>query len=433
MSGAPGGSCANAQSADAGAGGDCDADGVPNAVDVDDNGNMTLDAVDPVSAQVSARLNPWSGLRPALQNATNIYTGTTRDQINQALGSTASAATGATANLQMSFYIDQRYIDPAGATAFDHVWIACPTQMAWCAPGAGTATISGFSEAQSLLPGLPAYGATTWSDYTGSECTQGATCTPTNGPSGNAMVELYRTDSGGGGLALPTWVAMVQPNSPDTLGGVAPGDVVTINARRGGVVTQVPISLSPYFVTSPALQSANSTTFTYPLTGSSPGANETSAITLGSDGLLTLRFWRPQRFGLPGEIADYYDVAGLHWGATVDFLRTGQGAEQRPNSEAGCTVTSPVGLTPARYSSSSDDPFNSIVPLIDDTRADFPTVVADAASATIGFTINVSDCLTANGLTPTSGAKVSVSLQGVGEALTGGANRSGLNLYVQYP
>ena len=432
---APGGPCTSDGSTDAGPGGDCDQDGVPNAVDVDDNGNLTLDAVDKVSAQVSARLNPWSALRPSLQNATNIYAGTTRDQINAALGSSASSSTGATANLGISFYVDQRYIDQTGTTAFDNVWISCPAQMVWCAPGSGTATISGFSEAQSLLPGMAAYAAMPWSGYTGSECTQGTGCTATNGPSGNAFVELYRTDNGGGGRGpvLPTWVAMVAPNSPDTLAGVVPGDVVTINAQRAGVLTQVPVSLSPYFITSPALLSANATTYTYPLTGSSPGASESSALVLGTDGLLALKIWRPQRFALPGETAAYYDVAGLHWGATVDFIRGTDGSEQRPSREAGCALSSPTGLTATPYSSSPDDPFNTIAPLLDDTRADFATDTANAANATIGFTIDVAGCARANGLNPASGTKASVTLQAVGEALTGGANRSSLTLNVQFP
>lgn len=433
--GAPGGACTSSSATDAAAGGDCDQDGVPNAVDVDDNGNLTLDAVDPVSSQVSAKLNPYSGLRPSMQNTSNVYIGTTRDQINASLGAAPSAATGATANLGISFYLDQRYLDATGSTAFDFVWISCPAQMAWCAPGTGTASISGFSEARSLLPGMPEWGSMPWRDYTGSECQQGIGCTATNGPSGNAFVELYRNDGGGGGggPVLPTWVAMVAPNSPDTLGGVVPGDVVTINAQRQGVVTQVPISISPYFVTSPALQSVNGTTVAYPLTADSPGTNESTAITLGSDGLLTLRFWRPQRFGLPGETAAYYDVAGLHWGATLDFLRGTDNSEQRPSREGGCAVSAPSGLSARAYSSSPQDPFNSIVPLVDDTTADFATDTANAANTVVGFTIDVRACAQANGLNPASGAKAAMTLQGVGEALTGGANRSGLSLYVKFP
>ena len=432
VSGAPGGACTSSNAADAGPGGDCDQDGVPNTVDVDDNGNLTLDAVDAISAQVSARINPWSALRPALQNATNVYTGTTRDQINAALGSAASQSTGATANLQIAFYMDQRYIDPLGMTAFDNLWIDCPPQMTWCAPGAGTATISGFSEVQSILPTVDAYGSLPWGTYTGSECQQGQPCVATNGPGGNALVEFYRGGGGGGGN-VPTWVAFVNPNAPDTLGSVVPGDVVTLNAQRAGVRTQVPISISPYFVTSPALQSANTTSFTYPLTGSSPGANQSSAITLGTDGLLTLKLWRPQRFALPGETGDYYDIAGLHWGATYDFLSAPDGSQQRPSMEAGCPVSSPVGLSAQAYSSDPQDPFNTIVPLVDDTRADFPTDPANAANATVGFTIDVGACVRNAGNTAASGAIASVTVQGVGEPMTGGANRTSITIYVKFP
>ncbi len=432
VSGAPGGACTNSNAADAGPGGDCDQDGVPNTVDVDDNGNLTLDAVDAVSAQVSARINPWSSLRPALQNATNVYAGTTRDQINAALGSAASQSTGATASLQIAFYMDQRYIDPLGSTAFDNLWIDCPSQMTWCAPGAGTATISGFSEVQSILPTVGAYGSLPWGTYTGSECVQGQPCVATNGPGGNALVEYYRGGGGGGGGNVPTWVAFVNPNSPDTLGGVVPGDVVTLNAQRGGVRTQVPITILPYFVTSPALQSANTTTFTYPLTGTSPGANQNTAITLGADGLLTLRVWRPQRFALPGETSEYYDIAGLHWGATYDFLSNPDGSQQRPSMEAGCPLTSPVGLTAQAYSSDPQDPFNTIVPLVDDTKADFPTDPANAANALIGFTVDVGACVRNSGNTAVSGSIASITLQGVGEPMTGGANRSSLTIYVKF-
>ncbi|MFM7247408.1 MAG: hypothetical protein ACKO2Y_08080, partial [Actinomycetota bacterium] len=418
--------------ADAGPGGDCDADGVPNTVDVDDNGNLTLDAVDAVSASVSARINPWSALRPALQNATNVYVGTTRDQINAALGSAPSQAVGATANLQIAFYLDQRYIDPLGTTAFDNLWIDCPPQMTWCAPGTATAKVAGFSEAPNIMPTVDAYGSMPWRDYTGSECIQGQPCVPTNGPSGNALIEFYRGGGGGGGVNVPTWVAFVSPTSPDTLGSVVPGDVVTLNAQRAGVVTQVPITVSPYFVTSPAVQSANTTSFTYPLSATSPGANQNTAITLGADGLLSLRLWRPQRFALPGETSEYYDIAGLHWGATYDFLSAPDGSQQRPSMEAGCPLSSPVGLTAQAYSSDPQDPFNTIVPLVDDTKADFPTDPVNAANATIGFTIDVGACVSNWGNTAVSGSIASVTVQAVGEPMTGGANRSSLTIYVKF-
>jgi hypothetical protein len=430
VSGAPGGACTSSSASDAGPGGDCDRDGVPNTVDVDDNGNLTLDAVDAVSAQVSARINPWSALRPALQNATNVYAGTTRDQINAALGSTASVDTGMTASLQLVFYLDQRYIDPLGSTAFDNLWIGCPPQMTWCATGETTARIGGFSEAPSILPTVGAYGTLPWGTYTGSECRKGQPCEATNGPGGNALVEFY----GDGGGNVPTWVAFVNPNAPDTLGSVVPGDVVTLNAQRAGVRTQVPISISPYFVTSPAVQSANTTTFTYPLTGASPGANQSTAITLGADGLLTLRLWRPQRFALPGETGEYYDIAGLHWGATYDFLNAPDGSQQRPSQEAGCPLSRPVGLSAQPYSSAgSRDRFNTIVPLVDDTKADFLTDPTNAANATIGYTIDVGACVRNAGNTAPAGSIASITVQGVGEAMTGGANRTSITIYVKFP
>lgn len=434
--GAVGAACTSS-GAESGAGGDCDADGVPNAIDVDDNGNRTLDAVDRVSTQTTAKLNPFTGLRPDMRNTVNAYAGTDRAAINDFLGGGA----GRGGALSLTLFLDQPYLEDRSSEPFDAVWVSCPPAMTWCSADDSPAQISGMSEFPRILPTLADdFESIAWHGYTGSTCRQGSPCVATDVAPSNALTAFYRSGSPAG--STPTWVSGVQPMAADTLAEVVPGDVFTLNARRGAQVTSIPVGITPYFVTSPALQSyttsAGTTTVDYPLTDSSPGVDWYHPIVLGSDGLLTIRVWRPQRFALPGETEGaMYDIGGLHWGLEVDRVRDPDppNAETRGSGEAGCAVSAPFGLERRAYNASSpDDPFNGIVPLVDATPTDTltDTGAPTADGRLVGFTVDVKACAEAAGLPTTAGWGAALNLQGIGEALTGGANRTGLGLIVQF-
>lgn len=420
--GTPGGSCTSDQSVDAGGGGDCDRDGVPNVVDVDDNGNGSLDAVDIQSAQTTAKLNLFFSMRPHFKNQTNVYGGATRASINAFLG-----ATGEEAGLNLNFFLNQRYLDPLSDTAFSDVWLGCSSGQPWCAAGSPTAVISGLSDVPPLQ-GTDRFAQIPWFGYHGSDCDSSA-CTPRAGSNPNALAKVNR-----GGDPLPSWIGSVRPGAADTFATVVPGDVMTINASRpDGTVIAQPTTISPYFVTSPAIASygtpgGEQTTVPYPISDGAPGTNQSTAVTVDASGKMQVRFWRPQRFALPGESGEFYDMGGLRYGVTVESYNT-QSSGYRPlGRPAACPVSDLSGLTEIARTNEFET-----ATMRDASSTDTATNAADASSRTIGFTVDVKACLAAAGAPTDSGVGTLLSIGAKGEDFPGGANATGMDMEVRLP
>ena len=420
QTGTPGGTC-TASSIDSAGGGDCDGDGVPNVVDVDDNGNRILDAVDAVSAATTARLNLFFGLRPSFANQLNVYSGATRASINSYL-SQSSGGDG----LGMNFFLDQQYLDPGNGTALQNVWLSCTTGQPWCAPGTGTATISGLSDTPPLRPGLARFQQIPWGTYFGASCDTSA-CTPLTGSDANSLAGVSRQ----GPSKPPTWIGAVRPTSTDALANVVPGDVLTINTRSAsGVVATQPTTISPYFVTSPALASygpadGSLTPVSYPLAPTTPGTSPSWPIQVDSSGRIKVRLWRPQRFALPGESAEYYDIGGLRWGVSVESY-TDSNSVYHQGTLQFCQTSDLVGVT-------ANASANDKVQFTDSSPLDVATDVAQKDSRVLGFTVDVGACLAAGGYPTVSGTKTRITLLAQGAALPGGANETGMSLDVALP
>ena len=420
QTGTPGGSC-TASSVDSASGGDCDSDGVPNVVDVDDNGNGTLDAVDAASAGTTARLNLFFGLRPSFANQLNVYSGANRASINNYLGA-SSDETG----LGMNFFLDQQYLDPGNAAGLQNVWLSCTSGQPWCAPGTGTATISGLSDTPPFRPGTDRFAQLPWATFYGSNCDTSA-CSPLSGSDANSLAGVRRS----GGSSLPTWIGAIRPASTNTLASVVPGDVLTINTRSAsGVIAAQPTTISPYFVTSPALASygpadGSLTPVSYPLTPTTPGTSASSPIQVDSSGRLKVRLWRPQRFALPGESSEYYDIGGLRWGVSVESYTDPSGGYHAGALQA-CQSSDLVGVT-------ANSSANDKVQFTDVSALDVATDVAQKDSRVIGFTVDVRGCLAAGGYPTVSGTKTRITLLAQGASLPGGANETGMTLEVALP
>jgi hypothetical protein len=410
-------------------GADCDRDGIPNSIDVDDNGNQTIDMTDPVSVLTTARLLTYSDVRPSIAYALNANTSPTpgRDAINSFLGPSANSN-----GLTLTFFYSQYDLVPdGGPNRLDAVWVECATSARWCAPGTGTATANGFSEANRILPELPEWGALPWSEFHGSTCERGV-CT--GRPASYPTNALLTYSPSGGPMQEFIWAAFVKPNDARTLEHVTPANVLTLKFRASetGAVNEIPVSLSPYFVTTPALQSYSVngalTSVSYPYPTDGPGTHDSAPIALGSDGSLSMTLWRPQRLPLPGESAAYYDVGGLHYGLTVDSVTSGSGDEQRPTSEAGCPMTAVNGVRTDTEGLSAG--FAVLAPLRDETLTD----QAASAARTISFNADIAGCVRNYfpGIS-TGGLKARVSLLAMGEPLPHGANRTGLSFTVSLP
>ncbi len=416
-------------------GGDCDRDGLPNSVDADDNGNLTIDFTDAVSVQTTARLLTYSDVRPGIADTLNVSTGATLNSINAFLGSTSVTRP---VGLTLAFYYQGRDItgqDPS--PALDAVWVQCGTAAPWCAPGTSQATISGFSEYPQILPSVPEFGATNWSVFTGSTCAaqrQPCQAQPANYPAFGFM----KSPQTGGGTPSSIWTAFTRPNSSATLEQVNADTVIDLNYRTspGGPVSTKPIGISPYFVTTPAIEriTANGSTqaLSYPYPETGPGTSDASGFDLGSAGTIGLTVVPPQRRGLPGEAEAFYTMGGLGYGLTVDSVRplAGGGQEQRPNTEAGCALTPVSGLTRRPASSDPQDLWPIIAPLVDDTPTDAPATTP----RTVSFTADIKGCVQKYlPGAPTTGVAVRVSMMAIGQPLQNGANRTGVSFAVRLP
>ena len=410
-------------------GGDCDKDGVPNAFDVDDNGNLTIDMTDAVSVASTAKLLTYSDVRPSIGNTINANAGATPEQINAFLGSTnAQTPTG----LALTFYYSSEDLIGQSSGTLTSVWATCGTGAPWCAPGTGTATVSGFSEFPQILPDVAQFGSVSWGAYTGSTCaTQGQPCQPSATPSpGNGF---QSSSQQGAPAGSSVWTAFTKPNAADTLGTVNADSVLTLNYRGNGVTqSQKPIAISPYFVTTPAITNvttgATSRALSYPYTANE-GTSRSNGFQLGADGNLSLTLWRPQRLALPGEAGQFYDVGGLHYGITLDSISTAANpnGEQRANQEVACSLTAGSGL--GGNSPALDGLWNTITPLQDTTLTDR----APNPANTVALSSNILAC--AQAAFPgqnLAGGSANLSLLAIGQPLSHGANRTGVSFSVKF-
>ncbi len=419
-------------------GGDCDQDGVPNSIDVDDNGNLTIDFTDGVSVNTTARLLTYSAVAPRITDTLNYNTGATRESINAFLGSNSiTSPTG----LNLTFYFQERSItgqDPS--PALDDVWVQCEASAPWCAAGTSQATIGGFSEFPQILPSVPRFGSVNWSTFTGSVCSsRGQACQPQ--PANYPAFGFVKSPQQGGSVQSNIWTAFVKPNATDTLGQVNSDSVINLNYRTsaGAAPSTKPIGISPYMVTTPAITQVTAggatQSLSYPYPASGPGTNDSNGFDLGAAGTLGLTVIPPQRLGLPGEAEQFYTLGGLFYGVTLDSLKvtatgSGGGGEQRPNTEAGCAITPLSGVTQRPAASDPQDPWPIIAPMQDTTPTDGPATT----TRTVAFTADIKGCVQKYlPGAPTSGVSVNLTLQATGQPLQSGANRSGVSFSARLP
>ncbi|MEA2420195.1 MAG: hypothetical protein QOE60_2401, partial [Thermoleophilaceae bacterium] len=242
-------------------GADTDRDGVANAYDVDDDGDLTLDSVDSDAPASGAGL--FSTLFLGFGEAVNANSGVSRAQID-------SIFSGEN-RFNMIFYFDggqfgNRTVTGAHVDCF---------ALVYCRRGNGTAILGGVSESSPSLPR-----GRLWTDYD---------------PDGSGYPNLEPISQGG----RSAFVAGIQPRV--TTSQITPGDTYNVVFRVGGGTVTVPTTLSSYFVTTPKITN---------LSGGEP-------IVLGSD-QLSLTFWRPQRAAIPGaEAGGFTDMGHLHYGVTI--------------------------------------------------------------------------------------------------------------------
>lgn len=313
---------------------DIDDDGLPAALDSDDDGDGVLDNYDsnnPPPAEANNSFWLFSNLKLDIENSLNLHaTGLDKSRIDQALQSVQTLA-----------------IQVAGS----NTELDCGT-LQYCSSG-GTGTMA---EGGQPFPGTPGGALDADADGYG-------TITP--GSTGDFQL---RTNA-----------------SSDTITG---GDAMIERIDNGdGSETELPGILNFVFNSTPALKSVTTSlgtsTLDYSSAPYSGSRNNCIAVPASGDVTLDITAWRPQRPGVAaaGE-AEYVDLG--HSLVTLD-IPNGPCATQNGD---GCEPEGPGNCSSASYSTS--DPELSAGPNgIEDNKNDQD---ADAAN-TLTFTVNLTQCL----------------------------------------
>ncbi len=364
--------------ATAGAGRDGDLDGVPDALDVDSNGNLVLNNEEAAgrsarAAQTENGFQLFSQIGAPLERSLNANGGGVTDAAIDALvqGST-SPPTFQPIGVFLDFSIvpgDQIELDCGG--------------LSYCSKG-GTGrerTPGGFDPG----PSFP--------DCCDQDGDGFGTMTGTPGPNGQQEMQIY-----------PLATA-AQINS---------GDVLIERSTSNGVETDTPSTLNFVFNTTPALISWTSSggqsgSVTYPANPNTPGTGLSPfPVGPGSDGniAVTMTLWRPQRRAIAGagEGSGFIDIGHLLWSSRL--IQQGAQGGQVIDCPTGYSTTDP------NLSAAPSSPIGGLV----DQSAD---ALANPAN-TLTYTLNLTACLTSKGVAWNVGDPIQMEI--VARSQTGGDN-----------
>ena len=363
--------------------GDTDVDGIPDRLDVDDDGDLVLDNIDPSPTVRKAQLgSPFS--------FSSILLLEVEDTANANAAALSTQDIDAALSREGVLMIGMVPGDPGTPVELDCGGSANPTPPpAW-------------------VGGLP-------------YCTSGGTGEwAFSGPPGPRPPFPACCDPDGDGFgALTPFAGGGNPrfflHHGATTAQIRTGDVLVERVTTGGVETHFPATLQAVFATVPALVSysdsaGNSATVSYPVArftpgnpppfgaGFVPGGPGTRGngfpVAPGPSGdiVLTLTFWRPQRTPIPPETAQWIDIGGLTYSARpMRDLKTGAVLE------ANCP--------PDAYAT-SDPSLRVELGAIKDTASDRPA----SAANTFTYSVNVTRCLAAKGLSFDPGQEIDFDL-----------------------
>lgn len=348
-------------------GADTDADGVPNALDVDANGNGVLDSVDP-QAPATPGFGVFSQLFLTIDQTVNDDAAAiTSDQIDAAMK----------AHLQLVF-----------TSVPDNTELDCGG-LSYCSAGGTGQMQTGPVEVGGTQSPFPS-------------CCD---------PDGNGFGTISEATTGPTGSEF-----RLIPNA--TSSQIGTGDTMIERVTANGVTQEIPGTLNFVFNTIPALQSWSSgtgapTTVSYPVAANGPGTqSDPLAITRDAAGdyTMTMTFWRPQRRAIPGagEGSGTVDIGGLEYDINIPNAAgpgtpTPGSAASSPNCYAGSISTSDPNLT-----ITNGDQSGNIGRLVDKS-ADAPS----SAANTLTFTVDLTKCVTQKGGTLDAGRTLNMDVGAV--------------------
>lgn len=349
---------------------DTDSDGLPDILDIDDDGDLILDVADTTqgdSPEFETRFT--STLRTSLTNSVNKnISNVTDSQIDSAL--------------QSGLILGLTFQKNTNATV-SSVNIDCGT-LPYCSSGTGTATIR--SDNLSSLEG------TSWVSYD---------------PDTDGLPNL----SVSGGLHY----VGIKPGV--TRSSLKVGDTLFFKAATSKGNISIPAMLPFYFVTAPALQGyvsgAQNRTVSYPAALGDLGTKVDAPFPLGAS-TVSFTFWKPQRPAIAGaESGDYIDMGNLRYGFTISVAGT--------NGVYTCTPSEYSGLSSTLSLSDSTGGTSSAAI---DSAAD----TVSSSTNLLTFTLDLGACLSRQGIS-TSGTTVSLDLNATSFA----GDQTSQTFYMQLP
>lgn len=352
--------------------GDLDADGVPNRLDVDDDGDLILDNFD---ASTSARAAQSAGL--GQYPIASVLALPLEDTANSNAANTDIDAVLAAHGVLM---ISIAPGDPGISAELDCGGAANPSPPPAWVGGLSYCTLGGT-------------GGWAFSSPQGGPPQPFPGCCDSDGDGFGSLTPFF----GGGG---PRFFLAHGATTEE----IRAGDVLIERVTQGGAERAFPMAVPGLMATAPALVSyhdsaGNSATVSYPVRRPTPGnpppmgegfvpgdpgtVGNGFPVAPGADGniVLTLTLWRPQRRPISPETAPWIDIGGLTYSVNP-WTSTSRGGVL--NVQTSCP--------PDAYA--TDDP--ALTPGLKDTAADQPANPAN----TISYSVNVSRCLQASGARP---------------------------------
>lgn len=357
-----------------GPGRDQDRDGVPGALDVDDDGDLILDDLDQNAAGAhAAQTDEIFGVQARLplpfQNSVNVNGGSTDAAIDAVLPAFAQLLV---------------QVMPGDSAELD---CGANPGLSYCSPG-GTGRVQPSSGPIMAFPD----------------------CCDADGDGFGTLVG--RPPPPGGSQ---TYESLLPGATTEQIG---TGDVLIERVQRGGTEVNFTTALQFAFATVPALASysdtaGNSGTISYPIAAGGPGTDGNGfpvAAGPGGDVVITLEFWRPQRRPIPEEAGEWIDVGGLIYGLIANNV----------GGPGGSAVNQPC---PQSALSTNDSSLTAGGPT---GTPGFTDLAPDRAANTtnnLSFTVNLTDCLASGGASWPVGAEASVGLSAIlapgGQIFTG--------------
>lgn len=336
---------------------DLDSDGLPDLLDIDDDGDLKLDIVDEVPHTDSEfQGETTSTLRLDLVDSLNVNTGSISDSLIDELISE---------HLILSIGVRNN-----GTKTISSVNVNCQS-LSYCAAQGGTATIR--------MDNGPLPEDSLWTGYD---------------PDSDGLPNLQIVQE-----IIPATIR-VRPHS--TRAQLRTGDTILMSVKNTDNSTaSVPAIIPFVFLTGPALKefsnNGSTTTISYPVNSGTPGTSSINPFVLTS-GSVAMTFWKPQRKNIEGaENEGYYDLGGLSYGVSLSVgssVYTCNADEYSGLSSTLSKRTEAVLGTSALRDSSLDS-------------------VADASN-TLSYTIDMATCLSRQGVN-TSGAIVTMALEAVSD------------------